>query len=67
MGKKQISDDKKIHENGHVFVDLSDDEVRVCIGLKSILSGCVCLNCGVMRKADGTNKKCPGIVKVGLR
>lgn len=26
-----------------------------------------CLKCGVVRRADGKNKPCPGIVRVGLR
>lgn len=46
-------------ENGHQFVDVRK------LGLSH--SGKCCIDCGIMRRADGQNKPCKGLVKVQTR
>lgn len=43
--------------NGHKWIDYK-------IGEKMVQT---CINCGVIRKIDDSNKKCVGKVRIGLR
>lgn len=46
-------------ENGHRFVDVSR------LGLRH--EGKCCLDCGFMRRSDGSNKPCKGPARVVLK
>lgn len=48
-----------LRENGHQFVDVRK------LGLSHF--GKCCIDCGIMRSADGQNKPCKGLVKVQTR
>lgn len=59
MARYGIEESDLLREHGHAFVDVAK------LGFKNEWKAC--LDCGIVRRADGKNKPCKGPVALSLR